>query len=49
MNHFSKAEFLAAMQASIIYLIMRVADGSGKHVELDTQMLFSAEVCFKIL
>lgn len=44
MDQFSLAEFLAALQASIIYLVMRVVDGTGSHIDLDYQMLQQTQV-----
>ncbi|KAH8810575.1 hypothetical protein F5884DRAFT_779666 [Xylogone sp. PMI_703] len=47
MDRFSLKESLAALQASIVYLIMRVVDGTGSHhIELDDQMVLqSQEIC----
>lgn len=47
MNECSKEEFLATIQANIIYLTMRIADDAGMLVEPDRQMVIYSQVCSK--
>lgn len=44
MATFSKEDLLAAIQAYIIYFIMRIADDSLRHSEHDLHMLLSFQV-----